>query len=67
MPADNKFDVRNIERNLRNKKISKEEYETYLSTLEDYSDAVEECETRFTHRALEDSEKDEEQKEEEEE
>lgn len=65
MPADNKFDVRNIERNLKNKKLSKEELEAHLKGIEDYSDAYEECETRFTHLAMEEARKEEEAAEEE--
>ena len=59
MPADNKFDVRNIERNLKNKKLTKEELEKHLESIEDYSDAYEECETNFTHLAMEESRKEE--------
>ena len=60
MPADNKFDVRNIERNLKNKKLTKEELEAHLEGIEDYSDAYEECETQFTHLAMEEARKEEE-------
>lgn len=59
MPADNKFDVRNIERNLKNKKLTKEELQEHLDNIEDYSDAYEECETNFTHLAMEESRKEE--------
>ena len=59
MPADNKFDVRNIERNLKNKKLTKEELQEQLDSLEDYSDAYEQCETKFTHLAMEESRKEE--------
>ena len=59
MPADNKFDVRNIERNLKNKKLTKEELKEHLESIEDYSDAYEECETNFTHLAMEESRKEE--------
>ena len=59
MPADNKFDVRNIERNLKSKKLTKEELQEHLDNIEDYSDAYEECETNFTHLAMEESRKEE--------
>ena len=59
MPADNKFDVRNIERNLKSKKITQEELQKHLETIEDYSDAYEECETQFTNLAMEESRKEE--------
>ena len=59
MPADNKFDVRNIERNLKNKKLTKEELQEHLDNIEDYSDAYEECEANFTHLAMEESRKEE--------
>ena len=60
MPADNKFDIRNVERNLKNKKITKEELENHLENIEDYSDAYEECETKFTHLAMEEAKREEE-------
>ena len=60
MPADNKFDVRNIERNLKSKKITKEELKAHLESIEDYSDAYEECETQFTNLAMEEARKEEE-------
>lgn len=65
MPADNKFDVRNIDRNLKNKKLTKEELKAHLEDIEDYSDAYEECETQFTHLAMEEARKEEEAGEEE--
>ena len=51
MSGENKFDVRNVERNLRNNKLSAEEYQEYLDGLEDFSDLMVECESHFTHRA----------------
>jgi hypothetical protein len=57
MSGENKFDVRNIERNLRNNKLSAEEYQEYLAGLEDFSDLMVECEAQFTHRAKAELEK----------
>ena len=64
MSSENKFDLRNIERNMRRGKVSKEEYEAYLSSLEDCSDDAEECETRFLHKSKKEEEQREEQQEE---
>ena len=66
MPADNKFDIRNLERNIQSKKITKQELAAHLESIEDYSDAFEVCETKFTHLAMEESRKDEEDRKEEE-
>ena len=57
MSQDKKFDVRNIERQLTNKKISKEEYAEYLSSLEDCSEFMDECETQFMHKSKKEAEK----------
>ena len=54
--ADNKFDIRNVERNLRRGKLTQEEYDAYLDSLEDYSDNLVECETRFTHKSKNETE-----------
>ena len=53
MSNESKFDIRNIERNLKNKKFTQEEYQAYLDSLEDFSDFAVECETKFTHHARE--------------
>ena len=54
--ADNKFDIRNVERNLRRGKVTQEEYDAYLDSLEDYADNLVECETRFTHKSKNEAE-----------
>ena len=56
MPSDSKFDVRNIERNLKNEKFTQEEYQAYLDSLEDFSNLMVECETKFMHHAREEEE-----------
>ena len=57
MSQDKKFDVRNIERNLTSKKVSKEEYAAYLASLEDYADLIDDCETQFMHKSKKEAEK----------
>ena len=44
-----KFDKRTIERSLKTGEVSKEEYEQYLNSLEDYSDNVQNMETKFVY------------------
>ena len=41
MPQKNQFDTRLLERNFRKGLITREEYDTYLSQLEDCSDNAE--------------------------
>ena len=53
------------EQYFNNLKITKEELEAHLEGIEDYSDAYEECETQFTHLAMEEARKEEEAAEEE--
>ena len=57
MSQDKKFDVRNIERNLTSKKVSKEEYSAYLDSLEDCADLMDDCETQFMHKSKKEAEK----------
>ena len=57
MSQNKKYDVRNIERHLASKKISKEEYAEYLASLEDYSEFMDECETQFMHKSKKEAEK----------
>jgi hypothetical protein len=59
MSAENKFDVRNVERNLTNNKLNAEEYQQYLAGLEDLSDLMVDCESQFAHRAKAEVEKEE--------
>ena len=53
MSNESKFDVRNIERNIKNKKFTQEEYQEYLDGLEDFADYAVDCDTKFTHHARE--------------
>ena len=64
MSNEKNFDVRNIERYITSKKITKEEYGAYLESLEDCSDLMEECETQFMHKSKKEAEKAEEEPEE---
>ena len=59
MSGENKFDVRNVDRNLRSNKLKSDEYQEYLAGLEDFSELMVDCESQFTHRAKAEVEKEE--------
>ena len=65
MSRENKFDLRNVERNLKRGKITQEEYDAHLASLEDCSDMMAECETRFMHKSKTEAENQEGQEEQE--
>lgn len=44
------FDIRVVERNIARGKVTREQYEAYLSSLEDVSELGTETETLFVHR-----------------
>lgn len=46
---DHLFDVRVVDRNIVKGKITREEYEAHLASLEDCADLAEDAATRFTH------------------
>ena len=46
---ESQFDKRTIERSLKTGEVTKEEYEKYLSSLEDYSDNAQTMETKFVY------------------
>jgi|GEM_PF-2217607 len=64
MSNEKNFDVRNIERYITSKKITKEQYNEYLESLEDCSELMEDCETQFMHKSKKEAEKAEEEPEE---
>ena len=44
------FDIRVVERNIARGKVTREQYEAYLSSLEDVSEHGAPTETMFVHR-----------------
>jgi hypothetical protein len=48
------FDIRVVERNIARGKVTREQYEAYLASLEDVSDKGQETETVFVHRIEDD-------------
>ncbi len=61
-----KFDIRTLERFLRDDVISGDEYEAYLQELPDVSDKAEAMDSEFVEDVLADEEEQEEEQEEEE-
>ena len=48
------FDIRVVERNIARGKVTREQYEAYLSSLEDASEHGAPTETMFVHRVEDD-------------
>jgi hypothetical protein len=55
MSQDALLDIRTVERNIKAGKVSREDYQKYLDSLEDLADEAEETETQMVlHKADED-------------
>ena len=55
MSQDALLDIRTVERNIKAGKVSREDYQKYLDSLEDLADEAEETETQMVlHNADED-------------
>lgn len=51
------FDIRVVERNIARGKVTREQYEAYLASLEDVAEQGEEMATQFVHKLPEEDEK----------
>ena len=51
------FDIRVVERNIARGKVTREQYEAYLASLEDVAEQGEEMATQFVHKLPEEGEK----------
>lgn len=56
MSQDALMDTRTVERNIKTGKISREDYQKFLSSLEDCADEGEETETQMIHHRSDEEE-----------
>lgn len=54
---ENLFDIRVVERNIARGKITREQYEAYLTSLEDCEEMGQETATQFIHRIEDEDDK----------